>query len=400
MKAGATAILVAAAVVYGLTFLSSRGGAGALGYVRAAAEAAMIGGLADWFAVTALFRRPLGLPIPHTALIPARKDALGRSLQDFVGEYFLTPDVLVARIEAAAVPGRVGAWLADADRANRLAAEAGSIAAAALRVIERTELESVVADALRERLEREPVAGRLGALAVPVLAAGGHHALLDVILERLHGWLTASPDALVALVEQLAPEWSPRFLDRVIARRIHAAAARITAEVAADRHHPLRRRLDADLLRVARRVRDDPDSQARLDAAIRRALEYPETVRSLRALLEAGRELVAEQLSKDSDLRTRIVSAIRGAGERLQRDARWQRAVDRWATAAVNYVALHFRDEITRVITDTVDRWEGRDAARRIELHIGRDLQFIRINGAVVGAAAGVVIHLATVAFA
>jgi uncharacterized membrane-anchored protein YjiN (DUF445 family) len=399
MKAGATSLLVAAGVVYGLTYLSHHGGVGVLGFVRAGAEAAMVGGLADWFAVTALFRRPLGLPIPHTALIPERKDALGRSLQDFVGEYFLTEEALQSRLVAAEVPQRLGRWLADPDHAERIAAEVGSLAAAALRIVEDSDLEAVVASGIRERMARESVAARVGALAVPVLEAGGHHAVLDLVLERIRRWLTESPDALITLVEQLAPGWSPHFLDRAIARRVHAAAARIAGEVVADPHHPLRQQLDDQLLRFARRVRDDPATQRRLDAAATRLLDHPETGRSLRALLEAGREVLAEQLSRDGELRARISTAIGNAGRRLQRDERWQQAIDRWAATAANYVAVHYRDEITRIITDTIDRWEGRDAARRIELHIGRDLQFIRINGAVVGAVAGVVIHAVTVAF-
>jgi uncharacterized membrane-anchored protein YjiN (DUF445 family) len=400
MKTGATALLVVAAIGYGLTYLAASGGSGFLGFVRAATEAAMIGGLADWFAVTALFRHPLGLPIPHTALIPERKAALGRSLEDFVGEYFLTKDVLEERLATAGVPQRLGAWLADEQRSQRIAAEAGTLAAAALRAVRDADLEEVLARGLRERLDADSVAARAGALAVPILEAGGHHAVLDLLLVHLRQWLEQSPDVLIALVEQLAPGWSPHFVDRAIARRVHAAATRSVVDVLADPSHPLRRQLDARLLGFARKLRDDPATQRRVDAAARRLLDHPETGHSLRALLETGREVLADQLGREGELRTRIGTAVREVGERLQRDQRWQHAVDRAAGLVANYVADHYRDEITQVITDTIDRWDGRDAARRIELHIGRDLQFIRINGAVVGAVAGVLIHAVTIAFA
>jgi uncharacterized membrane-anchored protein YjiN (DUF445 family) len=398
MKTGATALLVLAAGLYALTFRFHHGGSGLWGYVRTGAEAAMIGGLADWFAVTALFRRPLGLPIPHTALIPERKDAIGRSLQDFVGEYFLTPAVLRDRLADAGVPQRLGRWLADEQHARRLAVEAGSLGAAALRVVRNADLEDALARGLRERLERESFARQLGTFSVPLVAAGGHHAVLDLVLDRLRRSLAESPDVLITLVEELAPGWSPHFVDRAIARRVHASAARIIAEVADDPTHPLRRKLDAQLLHFAQRLCDDEQTQRRVDAAARRLVDHPETGRSLRALLDTGREMLAEQLNREGELRARIAGAIQDAGTRLQHDERWQRAVDRWAADAGDYLITHYRDEVTRVISETVDRWEGRDAARRIELHVGRDLQFIRINGAVVGAVAGLIIHAVTVA--
>ncbi len=393
MKVIATAILAVAAAVYALTFIPDGGAHGVSGYVRAAAEAAMIGGLADWFAVTALFRHPLGLPIPHTALIPARKDALGRALESFVGDNFLTADALRERIAAAGVARRAGTWLETPEHADRIAAEAGHVGAAAMRALQDASLHDVLALGLRERLGRESVAARVGAVLVPLVEAGGHEPAVDLVAGRIRRWLMESPDALLEVIEQCAPGWSPQFVDRLIARRIHAAALRIVAEIEADRAHPLRRRIDSLALRAARRLRDDPAVQARFDRRVRRAVEHPDTARSLGAILDAGREALADHLDRDGELVNRLSTAVRAAGTRLRTDEGWIEIVNGGAARAAQYVADNYRAELTRIISDTVDRWDGRDTARRIELLAGRDLQYIRINGAVVGALAGVAIH-------
>ncbi|MGH3745198.1 MAG: DUF445 domain-containing protein, partial [Mycobacteriales bacterium] len=217
MKAGATGLLVVAAALYVLTLEVHGGGRGAWGYLRAASEAGMVGGLADWFAVTALFRRPLGLPIPHTAIIPTRKDDIGHSLEEFVGTNFLSEAVVRDRVAAARVPHRLGAWLADPAHAARVADETAVAVAGALRVLRDDDVQAVLGRAALGRISSVSVGPWVGQLAEPLLADGVHHRLVDVAVTRLAAWLRQDADHVVAVIARQAPDWAPGFLDRPVA---------------------------------------------------------------------------------------------------------------------------------------------------------------------------------------
>ena len=398
MKVGATALLVLAAAVYAATFQVAGGGAGAWGYVRAACEAAMVGGLADWFAVTALFRRPLGLPIPHTAIIPTRKDDLGRSLESFVGTNFLSEPVVRARVAAARASQRLGAWLSDPDHAARVTAEVAVATAGALRVLRDEDVQVVLGRAVLRRTTAVSPGPWLGRLAEPLLADGVHHRLVDVAAARLAAWLRDDADHVVEVIAQQAPGWAPGFLDRPIARRVHTELLRVAEQVDGDRDHPLRRTLDDFLLRLAGDLQHDSDTIARLDALVATASARPEMRAALADAVAAGRSLLLELVeSPDGDLRHRVTAGLVELGERLQREESLSRKLDGWLADAAAYVVTHYRDDLTTVITDTVARWDGPETARRVELQVGRDLQFIRVNGTVVGALAGLLIHALTV---
>src|SRR3954449_11004247 len=204
-KVFATGLLVVAAVTFALTQSSSTTWAG---YVSAAAQAAMVGGLADWFAVTALFRRPLGLPIPHTALIPARKDALGESLGSFVGDNFLAPDVIRRRLDQVDVVGRVGTWLARPESARRVTSEAAVALHGALEVLQDEDVRAIVEQVATRRLRDAQVGPGLGRLLGQVVEDGSHHALVDVVAQRTADWLQENRAVVVGIVQSEAPAWS------------------------------------------------------------------------------------------------------------------------------------------------------------------------------------------------
>ena len=400
-KAAATSLLAVAAVVFVLVQPAVRSGAGWAGWVAAAAEAGMVGGLADWFAVTALFRHPLGLPIPHTALIPRRKDALGRNLAGFVGENFLDVDVVRARVLDIDLGAKVGGWLVDPANARRVTDEVAAILRGALEVLSDADVRAVAESAIGQRVRTADIAPVLGKLLGQVVQDGSHHPLVDVAAERTARWLRSHSAEVIAAVESQAPTWSPAFVDRALAKRVHAEMVRISEAVAVDPHHRIRVSLDHYLSGLAADLRDDPETGQRLRALALRLVDHPATRDALGTLVGATRRAVVELIGEpDGELRARTTQALGGFGRRLMEDQALRAKVDGWLGDAVEHVVTRYRHEITRTITDTVERWDGDEAARRIELAAGSDLQFIRINGTVVGALAGVALHaVSTLAF-
>lgn len=394
MKALATALLVVAAGLY----LATRHAVGAWAFVNSAAEAAMVGAAADWFAVTALFRHPLGLPVPHTAIIPTRKDALGRSLQEFVATNFLAETVVRERIAGAQVARRAGLWLARPDHAELVTGELGALARGALAVLRDDEvaglLEGVV---LRPVLSRPwgPAAGRL---LERVVADGSHHKLVDLAVDELHTWLVEHEDQVTRLVTDRAPAWTPVWLDERIAHRAYVEVVRWAADVRADRDHRVRQALDDLLGRVAKNLQDDPATIRQAEELKERLLTHPGVRAAIEALWTTTRTVLVEATEDPrSDLRLRTSAGLAALGRRLAQDPALQASVDRYVEDAAGHVVTTYRDEVVTVISDTVSRWDGAEASRRIELHVGRDLQFIRINGTVVGALVGLLIHTVAV---
>ncbi|MEO6821925.1 MAG: DUF445 domain-containing protein, partial [Candidatus Nanopelagicales bacterium] len=320
-KTVASGLLVLAAVVFLAVRPAERAGATWAGYVSAAAEAAMIGGLADWFAVTALFRRPLGLPIPHTALIPTRKDALGESLGGFVGDNFLSVQVVRRRLEDADVVGRLALWVSRPDNAARVTAEAANVIKGALEVLRDDDVRAVAEEAIRARLATADVAPVLGRLLGKVVADGSHRALIDVAANRTAQWLRDNETIVIAVVEQQAPEWSPTFVDRVLARRIHKELVRISANVAADPVHPLRLMFDKYLIGLGGDLEHDPDTAAQLRALATRLFEHAATREAVGTLVGATRRAVVELIDEpDGQLRMRTAGAVSAMGLRLSED--------------------------------------------------------------------------------
>jgi uncharacterized membrane-anchored protein YjiN (DUF445 family) len=398
MKLAATSFLVAAGLLYLIAVYAERGGAGGWArYARAAAEAGMIGGLADWFAVTALFRRPLGLPIPHTALIPTRKQALGRSLADFVGSQFLAPDVVRERILRSAVPRRVGEWLSQRDHAERVSAELAVGLRAGVGVLRDDDVRAALEEAVLTRLSGAPVAPVLGRILAEVVQDGAHHDLVDLAVRELQQWLQANADTVIEAITAQAPRWSPRFVDDRVAAKVYTEALRVVGDVAADPQHPFRQSLDAYLARLAADLRTDPVTIERTEAAKRALLQRADVRDAFGNLLAAGRRLLLELIDDPhSQLRRQLTDALAGLGEQLKAHGALADKVETWLADAAAYVVANYRDELTSLITDTVDRWDAQDASRRIELHVGRDLQYIRINGTVVGGLAGLAIYAIT----
>jgi len=394
MKAMATGFLAVATLVYILARWQVSHGSGWAGYVAAGAEAAMVGALADWFAVTALFRHPLGLPIPHTAIIPHRKAALGRSLGEFVGENFLSAEVIRTRLRAVGLSVRLGGWLADPDHAERVVKEASGLFRAALAVMRDEDVQEVLSRAVNQRLEAWPLGPPAGELLSRFTAQGGHRPVVDLLCRRAVQWLEEHPETVRRAVTGKAPGWTPRFVDERVADRVYRELIRLAVAVRDEPEHAARAAIDDFLADFADDLRHDPDMMSQAEKVKQDLLHHPEVQNVVGSAWRALRSMFVNAADDaDGELRVRARDALAAFGTRLTTDERLRAKVDGWVEGAAVYAVTTYRDEITALITDTVEAWDAEETSRKVEIQVGRDLQFIRINGTVVGALAGLLIY-------
>jgi uncharacterized membrane-anchored protein YjiN (DUF445 family) len=393
MKRVATGFLVAAAALF-LICVTVGDGHGVWGYLQAAAEASMIGGLADWFAVTALFRHPLRLPIPHTAIIPRKKDQIGAALATFVQRYFLTAPVIGERITAADVPGRVGEWLADPTHAARVSEELAAGLQGAARLMSDEELTQSVArfaDTKLRQLDVAPIASRI---IDAVISSGEHQVVLAAGLRGLMRFLDLNQDVFRKRLYAESPEWVPHWVDDRVFDRGFSAVQSFLADVTADERHELRQQYDRYLREYAEALRTDPVRAARLDVAKQKLLDHPEArawLSSLGGTIKAA--IVAGSADPDSEIRRTLASLVQRLADALRYNEELRTRIDAWLQRGVGYVLARYGDDIAELISGTVARWDAEETGRRLELQVGRDLQFIRLNGTVVGALVGVLIY-------
>ncbi|MGF0317592.1 DUF445 domain-containing protein [Nocardia fluminea] len=396
MKALATSFLLVASVIYLLCrWLESRGGGGEwVGYVRAASEAGMVGALADWFAVTALFKHPLGLPIPHTAIIRKKKDQLGESLGAFVGTNFLAPDVVSARLDSAQISLRVGRWMADPAHAARVAQESATILTAVVNTLRDEDVEQIIDNTIVKRLA-EPLWGPpLGRVLSEMIADNRQRPLIDLLAERAHQWALGSQDTIDRIVVRDAPQWAPKFVNTLLSERIYRELVEFTWKVRSDPDHELRRAADRFLQDFAEDLQHDDAMIAKAEKVKAEIMGREQITGMAEATWRAAKRLILESAEDpDSTLRHKVAENVQQLGERLRDDPEMRGKVDGWIDRGARYLVGNYSAEITTLVTDTVARWDADEASRKIELQVGRDLQFIRINGTVVGSLAGLAIY-------
>jgi uncharacterized membrane-anchored protein YjiN (DUF445 family) len=372
-----------------------------LGYVQAGAEAAMVGGVADWFAVTALFRRPLGLPIPHTALIVERKDQFAATLGQFVQENFLNADVLAERIRAARIVPRLAAWLSDRANAERFAGHAADLVVKGAEALRDEDVQQVLTAELTRALdsvELAPLAGR----ALRVVIAGGHHAeLFNTIVAGADRYLADHEAELRELFEGEAPRWVPDAVYRLVFDRLHARLRQRLAAMAADPNDETRRQFEAWIASLPDRLETDPELRERGERIKRDVLGSAGLRDWSSSLWQQAKDALRMQAADpESELRRRLADALVAAGWRLGSDRRLQEGLERMVESAARALADQFHDELAGIVTGTIERWDAAETSSQLELLLGRDLQFIRINGTVVGAGVGLVLHAITLALA
>jgi uncharacterized membrane-anchored protein YjiN (DUF445 family) len=396
MKRRATGLLVLTTVVFLVTLLGDD--RGWVGYVRAMAEASMVGGLADWFAVTALFRHPLGIPIPHTAIIPSRKDQFGRTLGEFVQDNFLSPDTIVERIRSGRVAARAAEWLADPANATTVARHAADIVVELANTLRDEEVHALIEETVIRRVEAVPLAPLAGRALEAMTAQDRHHELLDTILRGVDRALDENRENLRSRFGRESPWWVPEPIDARIFEKLFDGVHNLLQEVAADPHHELRMEFDKRVRAFATELGTSPALRARGEELKRDLLSHPELRQWSSSLWRDVKTTLRTQAADpDSELRRRLADAVQAAAARLRDDHGVQEKVEDVAVAGVRYVSEHFHDEIAGLVSGTVARWDATETARKLELLLGPDLQFIRINGTVVGGLAGLLIHTVVV---
>jgi uncharacterized membrane-anchored protein YjiN (DUF445 family) len=396
----ATALLAAVTVLFVAVTVAGVHGS-LLGYVQAGAEASMVGGVADWFAVTALFRRPLGLPIPHTALIVERKDQFAATLGQFVQENFLNADVLAERLRAAGLVPRLAGWLTDEGSAGRLAGRAADVVVTVAEALRDEDVQRVLTAELTRAagsVEVAPLAGRVLRLVI----AGGHHAeLFDDLLSAADGYLDGHYDELRDMFEAEAPRWIPDIAyRRVFDRLFHRLRDRLAA-MAADPADPTRQQFEGWLARLPERLETDPELRERGERLKREVLgstALRDWSSSIWGNVKAA--LRAQAADPDSELRGRLTGLLMAAGRRLGSDDRLASGLERMIESGARAVADQYHDELAGLVTGTIERWDASETSNQLELLLGRDLQFIRINGTVVGALVGLALHAIGLALA
>lgn len=393
MKGVALGALVFMAVVFVIAFVLE-GRYPWLGYVRAAAEGGMVGALADWFAVTALFRHPLGIPVPHTAIIPRRKNEIGRSLGEFVETNFLDGTVVRDKLLSTGIASKAGDWLRVPDHAEKVAAEATTMATGILRALSDDEVQDLIGDLAREHLLSPEWGPTVGGWLDRVVAADAHRGAVDLGVDSLATWLASGREAFTGLVSKRLPSWVPSVAMRLVDDTVYNEAVKFVAAVRADPGHPARVAIDNYLRRLAGNLQHDPETIGRLEDAKSAVFDSPR-VRELAAEAwnTAKTGLLRALEDPQSGLRRRATAALVEIGGRLQGDPALQQRVDHRITDAAVFLVGRYRHDIASIITDTVEKWDPAETTEKIELMVGRDLQYIRLNGTIVGALAGVVIY-------
>jgi len=393
MKRVATGLLVLALLV----FLVARVFEPAypwLGFVRATAEASLVGGLADWFAVTALFRRPLGLPIPHTAIIPTQKDRIGRVLGSFVEKHFLSREVLSAKLSGLHVSERAARWVARPENSVRVAAQVAAAVAKTVEALPPGEVTELIRRGALARLQAVRVAPILGNVLSVVAAEDRHQDLLDEAIELVARAIAENREVLRVSFREGSPWWLPDVVDEALYQRIMAALDAVLLDVRADPAHPLRRRFDAATRDFIERLKHSPDVIARAEALKRDVLDDALMDALSTALWERVRQAAARHgMEPDRASLEPLERGLVTLGESLLANQSLLAELDGFLAAQLSAMLEDHRQEVGELIADTVRTWPPEMAAERLELAVGRDLQFIRLNGTLVGGLAGLVIY-------
>ena len=396
MRRLATGLLVAMAFVFVL-LRSYAGPHPAWGYALAFTEAAMVGGLADWFAVTALFRRPLGLPIPHTAIIPENKDRIARTMAAFLRDNFLTPQVVARRMHKINFAAAAGSYLADPAKGgtSRLRDGASSLLADVLESLDPQQLGGMVRQGLRAQLEKLEIAPLLGQLLEAAMADRRHLPVIESFIRWAGFTIEDNEDLIRGIIHQRA-NGLLRFtgLDERIANSVLDGLYKLLAEVMVQPDHPLRGKAQEGLELFAHSLRHDPEMQAKVQALKAEVLANPAMARWIDGMWERARaHLLRAARNPDNALSGQVGSSLGELGKALGSDARLQHMVNRFARRTLVGISTRYGDGIVKLVSDTVERWDARTVTERIEGAVGRDLQFIRINGTLVGGLVGLVLH-------
>ncbi len=365
-------------------------------YMRAFAEAAMVGGLADWFAVTAIFRRPLGLPIPHTAVIPNNQDRIADAVGRFIADNFLRPELVAARVREKDLSEALGRWLAEPAQSSGLAGGLVSAVPAMLDALDDETVAAFLRDQAAIAADGASVAPAFGSVLEALAEQGRHQALLDTLLKQGYRLLEDNKELIRERIKGRSG-WLMRFVsaDRKVADTVINAVNDLLFEVASDRHHPLRERLTEIVSEFADNLRSDPHLQARIGSWVQEAARHP----SVTGAVEAGwKEFKAalrrDCASPDGRLRAWVQTALVNLGAGLMSEPKVREALNVRLRALLVQLAERHGEDVAKLVSETIRRWDSKTIVDKLEMNVGRDLQYIRLNGTVIGGLVGLVLHL------
>jgi uncharacterized membrane-anchored protein YjiN (DUF445 family) len=397
LVAGGLLVLMAALFLAARAFQGRHPG---LGYLQAFAEAAMVGGLADWFAVTALFRHPLGLPIPHTAIVPRNKDRIGDTLAAFLRANFLTPQVVARRMRRVEVAGAIGRFMAAPPGSGRLWKGGSRLIADVLESLDQKRLGGMVKSALAGQLREMDIAPLLGQALRAAMAERRHVPLLDAVIRWAHRALAANEQMIRDMVHERAGavmRWTG--LDETLANKIIDGLDKLARDLARDPEHPIRQRAEEALELLAYDLQHDPKMRTRVMRMKAEMLDNPAVERWWLGVWEQARGGLLRMVRQpDAALAGQFGDALRQLGETLQNEPRLRATINRFVRRAAVGLAADYGDGIVRLVSETVRSWDTGTVTRRLENAVGRDLQYIRVNGTLVGGLVGLVIHAVDVA--
>lgn len=394
-KAIATGLLVLATVIYLVCrWLEQDSDAAWIGYVRAASEAGMVGALADWFAVTALFRRPMHLPIPHTAIIRRKKDQVGEALSGFVGDNFLNAELITDKVQKADIPARVGQWASEPANAARVSEEVGNATIAIVQGIDDDEAAEMIRTMVIDRIAEPDWGPPAGALMEQFIAEGKAEPVVDTIISWAYDRARGSEELITRLLNQRAPSWAPGFINDLVGERVYREVVDFAYKVKTEPDHEARQALRRVVNQWASDLQHDPEMINRVEEFKHDVLSSAPVQAAPATVWRNMKEQIIRMASDpQSHVRRRIAEEVSLYANRLMTDselrARWGERV----TGTARYIAQNFSGEVTSIISETVERWDADEASDKIELMVGKDLQYIRFNGTIVGSLAGLLIY-------
>jgi uncharacterized membrane-anchored protein YjiN (DUF445 family) len=395
MKVAATGLLLAMAVLFVITRLLQPQYPW-LAYVKAFAEAAMVGGLADWFAVTALFRHPLGLPIPHTAIIPRNKDRIGEALANFINENFLIPSVVARRMRNIDVAGAAGRFLrTPAAEGARIRQGASRLIADIFEGLDDERLGGLVKGAIAARIQKLEVAPLLGHALASAINEDRHVPMLEAAIRWMARALEANEELIREMVHKKA-NWALKLagLDAKLADAILDGLRKLTAELSTDPAHPVRRKVVEALAQLANDLQTRPETKAKVEEMKEQLLANRSVALWIDTLWQKGREAVIRAArTPDAAMAGRLGEVLKSMGHSLEQDARIRSAINQFVRRAAAGMAQSYGSSIVKLVSETIRSWDARTVTARLEAAVGRDLQYIRINGTLVGGLVGLAIH-------
>lgn len=393
----ATALLGVAAVIF-LTcrYLEAKQGLNDawVGYLRAAAEAGMVGGLADWFAVTALFKHPMGLKIPHTAIVKRKKDQVGVAMSEFISENFLNAELITQKVREFGIPEKLATWLVVPDNAEKVSAEAGRLTANVVRALDPKDAEYLIKSEILDKFAEPQWGPPLGRMLQQLIDDGKTEPLVEETVQWMHRKAVESEDFIVNVIDERMPTWAPRFVNDLVGARVYKEAVEWTDTVAHSPNHEARQALRKFFANLAVDLQHDPVTIQRVEEwkveimGSRPVVGAPEVLWS-----NASASLIAAAEDPNSLLRAKITELSVVWGNNLRDDSALRSSLDRRITGATRFLADNYAPAVAEIISETVERWDAEEAADKIELMVGKDLQYIRLNGTIVGALAGLAIY-------